>query len=37
MALPKWVKQVEVTGGTARQPTPVTLLTSRARSAAADA
>ena len=28
MAQPKWVKQVEVTGGTARQPNPVTLLTS---------
>ena len=36
MALPKWVKQVEVTGGTARQPNPVTLLTSGEKGVAHD-
>ncbi len=36
MAAPKWVKQIEVTGGTARQPAPVTLLTSGEKGIAHD-
>lgn len=36
MAAPAWVKQVEVTGGNARQPAPVSLLTSGEKSVAHD-
>ena len=36
MAVPAWVKQVEVTGGNARQPAPVSLLTSGEKGVAHD-